>query len=81
VTVAAEQFGTNLRASVATTVPNLVRGMVVPITMSFQFSRALFGMEFGTLIVGGICIVLAIISLLSIEETFHKDLDYYEEFT
>ena len=81
VTVAAEQFGTNLRASVATTVPNLVRGMVVPITMVFQFCRGFFGMELGTLLVGGVCIISALISLVAIEETFHKELDYYEEFT
>ena len=80
VTVAAEQFGTNLRATVATTVPNLVRGMVVPITMAFQFTRGRFGLETGALIVGGICMALALASLYSLEETFHKDLDYFEEF-
>ncbi|NTU68065.1 MAG: MFS transporter [Chlorobiaceae bacterium] len=80
VTVAAEQFGTNLRATVATTVPNLVRGMVVPITMLFQFTRGRFGLETGALIVGGICMVLALVALFSLEETFHKDLDYFEEF-
>ncbi len=80
VTVAAEQFGTNLRATVATTVPNLVRGMVVPITMLFQFFRGMFGMESGALLVGGLCITVAFLSLSALEETFHKDLDYYEEF-
>jgi len=80
VTVAAEQFGTNLRATVATTVPNLVRGMVVPITMLFQFFRGMFGMESGALLVGGLCITAAFLSLRALEETFHKDLDYYEEF-
>jgi MFS family permease len=80
VTVAAEQFGTNLRASVATTAPNLVRGMVVPMTMLFQFSSRFFGIELGALAVGGICMTMAFISLSLLEETFHKDLDYYEEF-
>jgi len=80
VTVAAEQFGTNLRATVATTVPNLVRGMVVPITMLFQFLRGLFGLESGALVVGGLCVTAAFLSLSALEETFHKDLDYYEEF-
>src|SRR5208337_3431942 len=45
VTVAAEQFGTNLRATVATTVPNFVRGMVVPITLLFQLARRHFAIE------------------------------------
>ncbi len=80
VTVAAEQFGTNLRATVATTVPNLVRGMVVPITMLFQYTRGIFGLETGALIVGGICMLFALLSLFALEETFHKDLDYFEEF-
>lgn len=80
VTVAAEQFGTNLRATVATTVPNLVRGMVVPITMLFQYTRGRMGLEAGALVVGAICMVLALISLFALEETFHKDLDYFEEF-
>lgn len=80
VTVAAEQFGTNLRATVATTVPNFVRGMVVPITLLFQLFRQYFGLEGGALTVGAICVIAAFIALASLEETFHKDLDYYEEF-
>jgi len=80
VTVAAEQFGTNLRATVATTVPNFVRGMVVPITLLFQLFRQYFGLEGGALLVGAICAIAAFIALASLEETFHKDLDYYEEF-
>jgi putative MFS transporter len=80
VTIAAEQFGTNLRATVATTVPNFVRGMVVPITLLFQFFRRNFGLEHGALMVGGLCVIAAFFALYSLEETFHKNLDFYEEF-
>jgi len=80
VTIAAEQFGTNLRATVATTVPNFVRGMTVPITMLFQFCRKPLGLEGGALAVGALCLVIALFSLWRLEETFHKDLDYFEEF-
>jgi MFS family permease len=80
VTVAAEQFGTNLRATVATTVPNFVRGMTVPITMLFQLARKPLGIEAGALAVGALCLVVALFSLWRLEETFHKDLDYFEEF-
>jgi MFS family permease len=80
VTVAAEQFGTNLRATVATTVPNFVRGMVVPITLLFQLFRKPFGLEGGALAVGALCLVAGFLALTSLEETFHKDLDYFEEF-
>lgn len=80
VTVAAEQFGTNLRATVATTVPNFVRGMTVPITMLFQLCRKSLGLEGGALAVGALCLAVALFSLWRLEETFHKDLDYFEEF-
>ena len=80
VTIAAEQFGTNLRATVATTVPNFVRGMVVPITMLFQLLRKAYGLETGAVLVGALCLAIAFFSLWRLEETFHKDLDYFEEF-
>ena len=80
VTVAAEQFGTNLRATVATTVPNFVRGMVVPITLLFQSFRPALGLEGSAIAVGALCTVAAFFALASLEETFHKDLDYLEEF-
>jgi len=80
VTVAAEQFGTNLRATVATTVPNFVRGMVVPITLLFQYLRPSLGLEGSALAVGGLCVAAAFFALTALEETFHKDLDYFEEF-
>lgn len=80
VTVAAEQFGTNLRATVATSVPNFVRGMTIPITMLFQVARSYFGIEAGALAVGALTLIIALISLSQLKETFHKDLDYFEEF-
>lgn len=80
VTVAAEQFGTNLRATVATTVPNFVRGMVVPITLAFQLGRPALGLQGSALLVGAVCLLAAFLALAGLEETFHKDLDYFEEF-
>lgn len=80
VTVAAEQFGTNLRATVATTVPNFVRGMVIPITTLFQLFRQSLGNQQGAIVVGTICMVLALFSLWQLQETFHKDMDYFEEY-
>jgi hypothetical protein len=65
---------------VATTVPNFVRGMTVPITMLFQFFRQSLGLEGGALAVGSLCLLIALVSLWQLEETFHKDLDYFEEF-
>jgi putative MFS transporter len=80
VTVAAEQFGTNLRATVATSVPNFVRGMTVPITLLFQVLRKPLGIQGSALCVGASCMAVALLSLWRLQETFHKDLDYFEEF-
>jgi len=83
VTTAAEQFGTNLRATVTTTVPNFVRGSVVLLTLLFQaFRTQLAGNERGLLIsaalVGGITFLLAFVSLFKMEESFHHHLNYNE---
>ncbi|UFS69020.1 MFS transporter [Geomonas sp. RF6] len=80
VTIAAEQFGTNLRATVATTVPNFVRGMVIPITMLFQLFRQSMGLERGAWCVGAICMAVALFSLWRLQETFHKEMDFLEEY-
>jgi MFS family permease len=79
VTIAAEQFGTNLRATVATTVPNFIRGTVVPITLAFKFLRGEMGIIYGALIVGVITIIIAVIALRSIDETFSRDMNFVEE--
>ena len=79
VTIASEQFGTNLRATVTTTVPNFVRGAVLIITLSFELLKGSFGLVGAAYIVGFITIGLAIFSLFFMEETYHKDLDYLEE--
>lgn len=81
VTVACEQFGTNIRSTVTNTVPNFVRGAVVPITLGFAALQSNIGINItsSALVVGLICLVLAIVSTLFIDESFHKDLDYVEE--
>ena len=78
VTVAAELFGTNLRATVATTVPNFVRGAVIPLAAMFTFGKIYVGMVHSALIVAIVSFVLALIALKYLEETFEKNLDYTE---
>lgn len=79
VTIAAELFGTNLRSTVATTVPNFVRGAVIPLTWLFVLGKAQLGVLNSALAVGLLVVGLALFSLWSIEETFSKELDYVEE--
>jgi len=78
VTIASEQFGTNIRSTVTTTVPNFIRGSVIPITLLFELFRGSLGMVYSALIVGLICIIIALISLYNLEETFGKDLNFIE---
>lgn len=78
VTIASEQFGTNLRATVTTTVPNFVRGSLVIILIAFQFFKDEFGILQGAMIVGFICLAISLVALSQLKETFSKDLDYVE---
>jgi MFS family permease len=78
VTIASEQFGTNIRATVTTTVPNFVRGSLVPITALFQLLKSSLGIEWSAIIVGSLTIILAIWALYHMEETYGKDLNYIE---
>ncbi|GAB3541581.1 MFS transporter [Spirosoma fluminis] len=78
VTIAAELFGTNLRATVATTVPNFVRGAVIPLTSLFVLGKAQVGVLYSALGVGLLTVALALIALRFMEETFSKDLNYVE---
>ncbi|HLA58841.1 MAG TPA: MFS transporter, partial [Puia sp.] len=79
ITVAAELFGSNLRATVATTVPNFVRGTVIPLTILFVFLKSRMGIIYGALSVGLLTYGLAIGALYFLEETFQKDINYTEE--
>jgi len=82
VTIGAEQFGTNLRSTVATSVPNFARGMQVPINESFKYlkSAAVTGSVISAgYIVGAVCLGLAFLALYGMKETFDRDLDYVED--
>ncbi len=78
ITIAAEQFGTNIRSTVATTVPNFARGSLIPINMAFIALKNHFGMINSGYIVMAILTVLAILALSQLKETFGKDLNYVE---
>lgn len=79
VTNASEQFGTNIRSTVTTTVPNFVRGSVVLIMWGFKTLSASFNAVNAASIVGAICLLLAFVSWMMTEETFSKDLNYVDE--
>lgn len=78
VTLAAEQFGTNIRNTATTTVPNMVRGLVPVMILAFDLFKNNFSVIISAAIVGVIVFALALYSALTISETHDKDLDFTE---
>jgi len=78
VQVASENFGTNIRSTVTNTVPNFVRFSVVPITVSFKLLSESMSTQNAAIIVGSVCLSIALVSLYLMKETFSKDLNYHE---
>lgn len=78
VTVAAEQFGTNIRSTAATTIPNIVRGTVGLMTFLFMYSKGSLGVIAAGALVGLISFAIGISSTLTVPETHDKDLDFVE---
>ncbi|HEX5652122.1 MAG TPA: MFS transporter [Chitinophagaceae bacterium] len=82
VTMGAEQFGTNLRATAATTIPNMVRGMLAIFVLPlFQWLRNIEGVGYvqGGIYAAVIIMVITIIAALMTKETFNKDLNFVEK--
>ena len=71
-----QQSYTNLRATVATSIPNFVRGAAIPLTSLFVLLKPQFGVSSGALIIGTVTVLLALLALYFLEETFKKELDY-----
>ncbi len=79
ITSATERFGTNLRATVTTTIPNFIRGAVVPMSALFIALKDSYDVIHAAMLVGLTVSILASISLLAIRESFHDDLDFIEQ--
>jgi hypothetical protein len=79
VTVAAEQFGTNLRATAATAVPNFVRASVILLTSGFLALRTYAGAQYAALFIGTLVFAMALFAVRHLQETFGKNLDFIEE--
>lgn len=78
VTNAAEQFGTNVRATVTITVPNFVRFLLFPISAAFLALKPSMGVITAAAIVGLTSSTIAVIAVLSLKDSFTRDLDYNE---
>ena len=78
VTVAAEQFGTNLRSTAATTIPNIVRGAVPLMLIGFDFLKKSNTVIISAAIIGSIVFVIGFYAIFTISETHNSDLDFIE---
>jgi len=81
ITMSAEQFGTNLRATAAISIPNLVRGFLPLISLLFQFLRSKNGFNdyvTGAYITGAVVMLVGFIAVWRTKETFGKELDFTE---
>ena len=81
ITMSAEQFGTNLRASAAISIPNMVRGFLPLILLLFKGLRSLPGIGYikGGWITGIVVMLVAIVSAYFTKESYGKDLNFIEE--
>lgn len=79
ITIAAELFGTNLRATVATTVPNFVRGATIPLAALFVNFKPDLGVIQSGLVIGVATSAVALLALYFLEETFTKDMNFVEK--
>jgi putative MFS transporter len=79
VTIASEQFGTNIRSTVTTTVPNFVRGALIPMNFAFGLLVPRYGMITSGYIMMFVLTAIALFSLSRLKESFGKDLNYIEE--
>jgi MFS family permease len=79
VTMASEHFGTNLRATATTSVPNFVRGSTVLITLGYRYGQQWTTKTYSALAVGMICLGLAFVALSRLHETWGRDLDFQED--
>ena len=77
-TMAAEQFGTNLRATTATTVPNFVRGSLIPISWLYLALKGSYSPAHAAALTGVCILPIAFLALLGLRETYGVDLDYVE---
>lgn len=79
ITMSAEQFGTNLRATAAVTIPNMVRGALPLILLLFKGMRGWTGSYVtGAWITGVILMVIAVIAAWGLEDSYGKSLDFLE---
>lgn len=78
-TTTAELFGTNMRGTAAVSAPNVMRATVIPMTLLMKGLGGSIGLRNALVIIAGVCLTTAMLSLRALPETFARDLDYVDE--
>lgn len=78
ITVASEQFGTNIRSTVTTTIPNFVRGATVPMVIWWNYMSTGMGIVQSAIVVALVVLPMAVAAVFFLNETYGKNLDYLE---
>ena len=78
VTVAAEQFGTNIRSTAATTIPNMVRGMLPAMLLGFDYLKKTNTVIFSAAVVGFVIFGIGFYAIYTIKETHNSDMNFVE---
>lgn len=78
-TYATEQVGINIRSTFATSVPNIIRSMFIPISMLFTFLHPNFGTSFSVFLIGVATVCLALVGNYFLKETWGRDLNFVEK--
>ena len=78
-TISGEQFGTNIRASITTLTPNLIRASIIVFNFSFLALKGLAGPSHSAMIICFVALTLSLLAAISIDETFGKEIDFVEE--
>lgn len=78
VTTAAEHFGTNLRATVTTTIPNVVRASTIPLSLTFSWLQGSLGPVRAAAVTAAGTLLIAVCALVGLEETYGRDLGFHE---
>jgi predicted MFS family arabinose efflux permease len=73
-----EQFGTNLRSTASSTIPNFVRATIIPISLSFKYLSEDIGVVLSASLVGTFCFFIAFVGNILIKDGFNRNLDYQQ---
>lgn len=78
ITVAAEQFGTNLRSTATTSIPNMVRGSVPVMLIGFDYLKGYYSVIISAALIGFIAFSIGIYATLSSKETHNCEMDFLD---